>query len=156
MFVVLAMLFPSCSDESKDLTLKEVLNQKLLKSSWSVELYSVDDHDENITNGNYKVTFRDDQQLKLTNGTTSDGRWALVYDSSIIYYNELETQYIDYSDSIVWEDDYEDKLLLQVILNEKNLAPLTGYWIVNSYDNNSINLENETYVLELHEITYTN
>ncbi len=155
LFVFLSILFSSCSDESEDLTLKEILNQKLLETSWSVELYSIDNLDENITSGDYKVTFSDDQQLKFTNGSTIEGRWGLVYDSSIEHYDELDTQYIDYSDSIVWDDAYEDQLLLQVILNEKNFAPLTGYWTVNSYDNNSINLQNDFYVLALHEITYT-
>ncbi len=156
LFLLLTVSLLSCADESEDLTLKEIVHQKLIQSGWSVELYPRNNSEQTINTEDYKVTFHSDQKINLTNGSSTKGIWNLQYNSDIDHYDELNNEYIDYNDSIVWDDANEKELLLQVILSQKDFTQLTGYWTINSYDNNSIILENESYILKLQEKTNSN
>nr|WP_319400481.1 hypothetical protein [uncultured Carboxylicivirga sp.] len=143
------ILICGCNTESEQFTSKEILSNFLISNIWSIELIN-NTKEEQYSSGEYYALFNIDQSLRVKNGINQNGNWDLYYKSSLEHYDELSISREDNSELLIWDDSYEDHLILILNFEQKNSNDLQHHWIVTSYNSKSISLINKNIQLILH------
>nr|WP_321454300.1 hypothetical protein [uncultured Carboxylicivirga sp.] len=130
-----------CNTESEQLTSKDILSNYLVSNIWSIQLIN-NTKEEKYSSGEYYAQFNIDQTLCVNNCINQTGNWDLYYKSSLEHYDELSISPDDNSEPLIWDDTYEDHLILILNFETKINEDLQNHWIVTSYNSKSVSLIN--------------